>query len=591
MKHILLLLIILISTQWLIAQEPVCGETPNGISTNPGNSINEECDGNLINNFDWRVPMFNAPYYQGTSNNDLPSPFFEPNTAIREINDHIDFVSARDMEVEDGWELIIDGVSQIQSATTTSKIAYFVIYNKHTAILRVFGAHHEIGPNDYMAIHLIFKPTDNSVSGLLHPTAQIAQPLDQKSISEVHANAKISGDDPLHFFYADFPMGYDPCTCILNVGTIDVEFQAINEQFIEMYGRSWGLDGTLANIEGGKIKNSENYLMNVYSDQGNIEAGSLIFNSIDELESLYDDQKHKASHLNKMYQLTKDYKQRMDILTATASLGDPLKVFTPYLKAMSKYVDVLSMPMKKRTDAANAAVTSTGKIRVIQSEMTFSGTITDYTDKESFTFRLPGRSGNSTECSDYYYPRYNEVLGRFALLKTPEVKVGTKIEPVTNSRFTFDNSSFQYLFNPAAKINENNTKIYGSLVVKHFKTPCTIVPLLSGGTVNSTTTLSLIEGLSSEDTTVLTTSMLPIECLGSLTSSLDLINFGQTCNPQYELYLKLLILYEFDQIGSDGFPIQSFEIITYPVKIESIPHNTTNSLTVNSPYKKGMFYI
>jgi hypothetical protein len=552
MKNIFILIMVLLPISGLMAQEPVCGETANGISTDPNNPINDDCDGAFLNYFDWRDSLYYVPFYQGTTDSIIPSPFFEPNIAIREMHDPNDYLSARDFEIEDGWELITNGLTEVQSLTTTSKIAYLVLYNKYTAVLRVFGTHHDIGPNDYMAIYLNFDPSVNGdLSGLFHPTRQIAQPLDQKSISQVHANAKISGDNPLHFFYADFPMGYDPCTCILNRGSINVKFEAVDKQFLQIYGRSWAIDGTLADISSGKLQNSVDYLMNVYSDnQDNTQAGSLIFNSIAELETLYAQQKAVSSELNEQYQAVKNLKTFLDLASVAVFPNDSAYKagVIPYLKFVSKFVDVLAMPLKKKADAASSAASSTGKIRIIQSEMTFSGGITNFTGKEGFTFRLPGRSGNSTECEAFYYPKYNEVLGRFALLETPAVEIGTSInveqpplETTVIQRFSFDKNSFKYMYNPAAKINTENSKIYAAIVVKKKNVN---IPPSSGPSYSFFTNIDSISSLSNNDTTVYITQFVPIECLEEMGAELYFRGgvSASEFTPIYDVQLKLKIL-------------------------------------------------
>jgi hypothetical protein len=214
----------------LFAQD--CGEEATGISTNPDNLIQQ---GNCQpNTFDWRNESFPAPFYKGSNpDGEIRSPFYEANNgAISELWNYFAYEDAQDMLPEDGWELVADGLTQAPASTlpNTQNIAYFVLYNKFTATLRVFGAHYDIGANDYMVVYLSFINTSgNNMTGLLYPTQQIAQPLDQKSISKVHSNAKIGGNNSLFFFYADFPMGYDPCTCIFDKGNLKVEFEAVNE--------------------------------------------------------------------------------------------------------------------------------------------------------------------------------------------------------------------------------------------------------------------------------------------------------------------------------------------------------------------------
>jgi hypothetical protein len=146
MKNILII-ILLISPLWTIAQdEAICGDTPWGFSTDPENATNPECS-TIVNTFDWRTPRWYTPFYLGKESidNSVPSPFFnDANLAISEIY-RTDTYAGKDFEVEDGWELIIDGITEQQGGQTESTIVYLALYNKYTGILRIFGAHYNIG--------------------------------------------------------------------------------------------------------------------------------------------------------------------------------------------------------------------------------------------------------------------------------------------------------------------------------------------------------------------------------------------------------------------------------------------------------------
>ncbi len=570
MKKIYILLFCVLYCISIQAQE--CGEAI-GISTNPDNPINPHCTTKL-NAFDWRKTDFDVPYYKGAHNGQIRSPFYNNNNgSTSELWNTLTF-GPRDMLPEDGWELVFDGITQAALGTPLNShdIAYFVLYNKFTATLRVFGAHHDINDrNDYMLINLEFDFIDD-ITGLLFPTQQIAQPLDEKSIASIHANAKISGSNSLYFFYADFPMGYDPCTCFFEKGDLKVSFQAINEQKLNIYGRSWAIDNDLAYIANGGTSLSSDYLTNVYSN-GGARAGSLIFNTWGGLLTHYQKQKATAKKLKEQYQAFSDLSNALNLaasFTGGINLpngGDTIKfkfstIKSP-LKIAAKFVDVLGAPLKKKVETATSAASATGKIRMIQSEMAFSGTLTDVSNKDDFSFHLPGRKGES-DCNDPYndhqYPLYNEVLGRFAVLETPKIKIGNYQEPYGYGRgykFRLD-ETFKYMFNPAAKIDEANTEIYGAIVVKRKKEDERFQL--------KTYYLDDVPSLSNEDTIVHISPFLPLECLSDFTTEMTISGENASLyNGVYELQLRLFIFYEFDAINSQGLKPQAFEVLTYPL--------------------------
>lgn len=556
MKKNIYILLFCCCAYGLMAQD--CGDQATGVSTNPDSPIQQ---GNCsTNTFDWRVVDYVAPYYKGDPNlpnhNEIRSPFYKNNGAIDELWNGFAYANAQDMLPEDGWELVVDGITQAASGTPlrSENIAYFVLYNKFTATLRVFAAHYNVGDNDYMVIYLKFSNSgNNNMTGLLNPTQQIAQALDEAAIAQVQANAKLGGNNALHFFYADFPMGYDPCTCIFDKGNLKVEFKAINKQTLNIVGRSWGLSQYLADIENGEHDAiTPEYLTNVYNNNTQAEAGQVIFNTFNDLVEHYEDQKKVEKDLEEQYQAYKDV-QNVLTIAGTIAGGSPkidkfdLKVISGPLKGAAKFVEVLGAPLKKKLDAAEEAVELKGKVRMMHSEMTLSGTIVDETDKGDFSFLLPGRKNNETKCNDpilgYQYPYYDEVLGRFALLETPKATV-TPLNNAVGEGIQIDRNSIKYMFNPAALINEEKTQIYAALVVKGH---------------NNVFGAEYIESLSTPSNRTYITSFLPLDCIEGL--------YPRGFYGDIEVQLRLLILYEFNTINSEGFKNQAFEVLTYPVEL------------------------
>jgi len=633
MKNILII-ILLISPLWTIAQdEAICGDTPWGFSTDPENATNPECS-TIVNTFDWRTPRWYTPFYLGKESidNSVPSPFFnDANLAIPEIY-RTDTYAGKDFEVEDGWELIIDGITEQQGGQTESTIVYLALYNKYTGILRIFGAHYNIGNNasdyDYAIIRLKFDQTGNKeLTGLLHPTQQIAQPLDQTSIKEIERNSKLTDVSPGQFFYADFPIAYDPCTCFSDqLGTIVVSFEVVDNREVKLYGRAVSISRTLEEIAGSQSQISEDFLTNIHSANGdNPSAGSQVFRTLGDLSGYYYDLKVDYTELKEQYEAVEKLKKSLELaatiaaaaaaiptggtstivvngVVQTVNNSDVPKIFKASAKAktlekplmgLAKYVDLFSGSLKSKKDAAQSALTAVGATRIISSEMVFDGNIQNTAYRGGFKFYVPGQPNNSNNnCSSPYYPMYNEVLGRFALLETPKVGFGTTITSnvVTIgslNKFQFESSSFKYMFNPAAHINEDNTEIFAALVIKSVASPCSSANIILDN-------LEKVESLSNSaggvpiHLSTYVTPFVPIECLEQTISQIQ--TFTPTCTPQVEVYLRLIIIYDYDANGSDGDRVQNFEIITYPVErvpknlgeMGSVPTNANGSIPFNT---------
>lgn len=559
MKNIIIY-VLLICPFWINAQQDTCGLNAKGYSTNPDAPINPECDS--INTFDWRAERWPAPYYSGAETDGrVPSPFFnDGNGAIEEI--HNETFGGKDFETEDGWELIVDGVTKKQGNLEDDlDIIYVVLYNKYTANLRVFGAHNKDNfQYSYIAVNMNFYSTsDNFVRGLFHPTLQIAQSLDEKSITEVHRNGRVTEIDERYFFYADFPIGYDPCTCFSpKEGQIDITFSVVQEQDLELYGRTISISRTLESISGNQTGLNKDFLTNLYSIDGHAEAGSQTFKTLEELTDYYGDLKTRNLKITEQYKAIQNLKTMLELAASltplapiapiigtitTLSSGDKEKLkekamkkaetIEKSLKVTAKFTDVLSGSLKSKKDAAASAVDVIGSTRIISSEMAFKGEITTELPLGDFSFFIPGQPNNADEeCSNSRYPMYNEVLGRFALLETPKVNVGdVNTEGGIFRRINFDASSFKYIFNPAAKVNEENTQMFGALVVKSIGTSVSGLHQYN---------ISKVESLSGEDTTIHISPFVSIDCLENLTSQFR----EQTRNTEstnYEIYLRLII--------------------------------------------------
>jgi len=88
--------------------------------------------------------------------------------------------------------------------------------------------------------------------------------------------------------YADFPVEYDPCTCLQN-SKLEVKFRRILNQELELYGRTLEVSRSLASIQsnGGNI--NTDFLTQTYSSDTLAEgfAGSHTFSNYERLVGHY----------------------------------------------------------------------------------------------------------------------------------------------------------------------------------------------------------------------------------------------------------------------------------------------------------------
>ncbi len=206
-RNLIITLIFLLTAHAGFAQYPCV----NGISTNPLNPINTQLPSKKNTFFNWQDSIFQVQ----PINNDcirgslMESPFYKIDN-LEELRD------SKDMKWDDGWELIKRGFGLTDLNTNTTDAvpnAYFILYNKYTGIMRVLlkvcrGA-------DYNAakITISFNPLSQIKTDLLEISRGSISAIDKKFIETSFSAGSIYVNDNTKWFYGDFPMVYDPCTC------------------------------------------------------------------------------------------------------------------------------------------------------------------------------------------------------------------------------------------------------------------------------------------------------------------------------------------------------------------------------------------
>lgn len=239
----------------------------------------------------------------------------------------------------------------------------------------------------------------------------------------------------------------------------------------------------------------------------------------------------------------------------------------------------------------NGTIHNLGNVGVNFGASTLSGQSLNIQQQSTgFATAIPG--GKNTIPISYnsdFYPKYDNALGRIALLKTPTVNVGRQ-EVITDTettlieftdRISFDESTFEYVFNPAAGVSKDETVIFAGLEIIATKTGNPELLLNDFHNIN----LNDIDEIAEEF--IFNSEFVPLSCLGDLGTQLKFFKQFQGNTPYLgeftikAINIKLVINYAFEQIGRSGTPNQAVQIITYPTTLietdfEQIPPPISN---------------
>lgn len=480
--------------------------------------------------FDWTQVDFalqsNEP---GLINRGLiTSPFFQIDNS-----NTIHLAVARDMHSKDGWELIRqdfgyeyqpylpidpDGLKRTGLLGIPKPVGnpFFILYNKYTGILRVFVAIGRFEPYSAARIQIFqVKETENDLQ-----TSPLYESSDIKPLAALDdfSPAKLIAISPFineeaRWLYADFPMAYDPCTC-LYTSSLQIEVQLIEEAHIELVGET---KGTLVTIdEKDKELNTDNNSMAFgLTDLANVgkkvaesyknagDFASKAWQTIndakrkeaeDKLEldlsdvvteqdwqdlynSLSPEEQVELATLSAKYKTKKEATDGLkEFLQSLDFLEAPLKVL-PFMASAMDVIDFFTGGGKKEPAKPQKVEVQPMSINMTT---TLKGTITAEHLYKTITLFTPGAKDNATRQPEGSYPIYNQTLGTFNLLRTPKVKEYYETEntahvefyasgPVcagknTATRYYQLEDDIQYVVNPAAGFDMDNIEVLGSLV-------------------------------------------------------------------------------------------------------------------------------
>lgn len=377
-----------------------------GITTNPGAPVNNELPSKANLNFDWK-----QQYWQNNSTCQpliqIESPFFK--------TDNLEILRAsKDMLPEDGWELIRRDFGYTDQNTPRLEAPehiYFILYNKHTGVLRVLLKTCRVADYNGAKMTMRFDATSNFQSGLLN-FSSTTRALDITHVKNPAAqSASVFVNDRSKWFYADFPTAYDPCTCNY-ASKINIISELIQNSSILLEG---SITGTITSITNGQgsVKNDGSYSFKDFVNGADkFKKGySSVDNFISETKNVAATIPNSTSTVNALTQLQNGLKNDQFLKTGLAAV--------PWLKSASGLLDFF----------IGGGKTSPQQVQImpmaVNLSMRLSGTMTTSNQYHNIIFSNPG-SLNAPNDPDIY-PFYNEILGVFNLIKGPVFYKQTRI--------------------------------------------------------------------------------------------------------------------------------------------------------------------
>jgi hypothetical protein len=250
------------------------------------------------------------------------------------------------------------------------------------------------------------------------------------------------------------------------------------------------------------------------------------------------------------------------------------------------------------TGAANSAINKIGNVGVNFGALTINGTLsTNQPQSTGILMAIPEGLSTTTAINSNLYPKYDNVLGRMAVLKTPEVKIGRE-QSISNSghvqvyrtrytdRISFDASTFDYVFNPAAGVSEEETVIFASLEIIAIKsgTPSLLIDEFYN--------VNFADVEENAERIIFNSEPVPLSCLSDLSVQLKYLSREERSNVPYftnfgdytivAVNIKLTISYVFNQIGRSGTKNRAVQLITYPTNIIATPFAQIPAPTSNN---------
>ena len=658
MKRIIIALIIL--SQGIIIK----AQCVNGTSTNPSNPINNQIFGirpELVNTFNWaEVLSGNALQFyplQGMNTaftqNGMINPYNQQNTYSHLVSAS---VPKRDYHWEDGWEMLsfnlgyypdgslISNVPDGFSDPINQEIPYIIFYNRYRGVIRVFFNSLTGITNPFKGVTIKLKFKNNKVSGTFMPAQTILQGLDKETkITEITSYSDHPNNSQ-KWAHADFQVGYDPCVCIFR-SDIEVQFKFISSSTFTMTKREITVEQNLINPDG-----SINYGKDFFANVGKDNAGLAVYKNLDLMVSNYQTELESVKRQNAA---AKEHNQKIGFYKKVLGFAtDGLPKVAKKISGLGTWGEDKISSITNGDTLVSAATINKGVKEGLASgldwlggeflsekpyaanptmptamftEASYAGEIVSQSETSAAVFYNPGSySGTSGHWSAgqsvdaFSYPYYNEMMGVFALLETPQIDLkshsarndNTTAPPNQSTRYINKkavklNKMLNYQFNPALDIKEFDIQAMWVIKVKRdaissqrhccpyyephkgvqFETVLNVTTLRQ---VNMTSldldeqggANSLLNTLGKPIDLIFNSVMVPLDKLYDFQPELHFSDAVSGSPLNIEVQLKLIIDVTYNNVGSDGAPTRQLFVQTYAIEDEDIT-NINNSPSYN----------
>ncbi len=452
MKRPLLFVLLVVIKLYAAAQ--TCA--PNGITTNPSAPVNNQVPAK-VNTFNWLSQVYGLNWIYDNSNA-IMSPFFQTDNAI---TNH--FIDNPEMQPADGWELIRRDFGFMDNGQPTNPVGgnpYLVLYNKYTGILRVFVARGDQAPFNGVQVFIKFHLQTPMQTSLLSQSRTLV-PVDKFTRGPIIDAVSQFNNDYQRWFYADFNMIYDPCTCLYE-SKLHIGVFLVNSSNISLEGSTNGELVSMNNNQG--TVNNAGRMWTL----GNIAEGSKKLGSFYKSLNSYKTQEKQNVDNSPLPAAAKAAKKTAieslaNSVNSSSFLRNGLGAF-PFIGEAVSLLDFFVGGGKKSTGP------TTVKVMPMTINMTtrFQGQITALFSYKDIIFWNPGSNNASFNLNEY--PYYNEVMGNFNLLRTPRVLVRSTHQMYTNpenprQRYVHRTQSFrlpdnlEYIINPASGLEVQDLKV------------------------------------------------------------------------------------------------------------------------------------
>lgn len=361
------------------------------------------------NTFNWKSISYNLNSLYFPNATAIESPFQQgANPNVTQL------VLTNDMKPEDGWELIRREFGYQDNGSPSITPVFMpklMLYNKRTGVFRVIIARGELQEtyqSAFIKIHWdVASPYQTSALDYTKPLVSLEEPFVKNTffVSPVrYFNA------PLKWFYADFPIQYDPCTCFYpSLFNIRTEFYETSD--IKINGL---INGKIVSAGTNPVTEDKDFLTSFQS------AGKKGVKALKSIDKLINGTKSQVSNVFNFNQSFVNIKN-----SSLDQLGSGLKSKT-FLKGLFSSVPYLDEAMSL-LDFFTGGGKASGPTQVelmpltVDLGLSMEGTLTKKKEYDPDVFNTPG---NATATSTgIYYPYYNKTMGIINFITSPRADI------------------------------------------------------------------------------------------------------------------------------------------------------------------------